>query len=232
MDKNAILKDANVIESMLTAPKIYLEQFVKLSAYYQAYINIDKPSVQDRTDFINECYNATTMLNKLIAAVSNGERLEDQVKAPSEFGKENIDNAFNHLQKYIEDTANSDVEEMNADEVLGTKKKKNNKPIKIDFMDASDLFYEELENWGIHESLSAHDCMVAMGQCCTNNDTPKEAIRKIADYLNKPVATVASSFAYITRNANFRKSKYSEVLRTLDYVPTKELLIEEYLTYC
>lgn len=247
MDKDAILKDVDILDTIFVAPKVYLEQFIKITAYYNAYINMENPTIQDRTDFINECYNSINLLSKLIATVSNGQRLESQVKVPvddvvknnsEEFNKDNVDKAFDTLKNHIEDLSKEEnnIEEMNADFILGSSSKPDTaisaKEYRSSFIDASEIFYEELENWGISESLGAHDCMMAMAQCCDSYDTPKLAIRKIAAYLSKPIATVASSFAYIARNADFRKSQYSELLKNTDCEISKETLIEEYLTYC
>lgn len=69
----------DIIKSM---PDIYLNQFFKISAYFQGYkpISINRQkAAQNKSVFINESEQALKMLHILTAIVSTGGNIEDQV---------------------------------------------------------------------------------------------------------------------------------------------------------
>lgn len=82
LDKAKILSNINVMETISSMPRVFIECFVKISRYYQAFSSLETITNQDRTDFINETYNSMNLLSKLLATASNGEPLEAQVRVP------------------------------------------------------------------------------------------------------------------------------------------------------
>jgi len=78
-----VLKQLSIV-AMISAPTELKTIFNKIATYYIAYTGMDNPTVEDRTEFINEAYNAINLLIKIIATASNGVAVNAQVKIPSE----------------------------------------------------------------------------------------------------------------------------------------------------
>ena len=78
-----VLKQLSIV-AMISAPTELKTIFNKIATYYIAYTGMDNPTVEDRTEFINEAYNAINLLIKIIATASNGVAINAQVKIPSE----------------------------------------------------------------------------------------------------------------------------------------------------
>lgn len=337
MDKNKILKNINAVDVLNKMPKIFIEQFVKLSCYYLAYIDIETPSVADRTDYINESFNAMTLLNKLIATASNGKKIESQVKVPEQarfpyddkkstedtiqspplrFGTQhdsipleeylkmtqvstkdndpnvvitainplvstedkyyissddnrvsssnklsvsnNEESPLNEIKDQNDNTNNGDNKDFtikntlptfietentvkDGENIMATKKttttsKKSTttakkQSVKKTPTTARQVFTTELKNWGIDSESFAYAAMVAVSKVCSKNDTPIDAIHKVANHLGKSVPTTASAFAALVKKADFSKAEFVPKLKRLSNV-TKETLLTEYLAFC
>ena len=232
MNKENILKNANIMDTVLQMPQVFIEQFIKISAYYLAYVNMDEPSNKDRTDYINESYNAMTLLNKLIATASYGGKIEYQVKVPEE---ERLNNDTINEEEIIEekDAIKEELESMYVDELFDNAVQSNNSSEKYEFEEKYNSEYddeeyntstnyekrsfymlmEEMNNWGIKETSFAHKCVVAMYHCCTYLDSPESVINKVADYLDRPTGTISNAFNYILKNANFENSQYCDTFK-------------------
>ena len=232
MNKENILKNANIMDTVLQMPQVFIEQFIKISAYYLAYVNMDEPSNKDRTDYINESYNAMTLLNKLIATASYGGKIEYQVKVPEE---ERLNNNAINEEEIIEekDAIKEELESMYVDDLFDNSTQSNKPSEKYEFEEEYDSEYddeeydtstnyekrsfymlmEEMNNWGIKETSFAHKCVVAMYHCCTYLDSPEKVINKVADYLDRPTGTISNAFNYILKNANFENSQYCDTFK-------------------
>ena len=234
MNKENILKNANIMDTVLQMPQVFIEQFIKISAYYLAYVNMDEPSNKDRTDYINESYNAMTLLNKLIATASYGGKIEYQVKVTEEERlnnntiineeeiieeKDAIDEELESM--YVDDLFDDAVQSNNSSEEYGFEEEYNDEYDDEEYDTSTNYekrrsFYmlmEEMNNWGIKETSFAHKCVVAMYHCCTYLDSPESVINKVADYLDRPTGTISNAFNYILKNANFENSQYCDTFK-------------------
>ena len=67
------------LDTLNRLPNMFADQFLIITTQYLNFISKDEATINDRTEFINTCYNATNMINKLIAIASNGHSVESQV---------------------------------------------------------------------------------------------------------------------------------------------------------
>lgn len=97
-----------------------------------------------------------------------------------------------------------------------------------------DIFKEELENWGINDTLFGYKLIIDIANNVKAGMDYDEVITILANINKKSKGVVSSALGRLVKNADFTKTKYNDYLKSLalNNEVTKEILIKELTDFC
>jgi len=223
-------EDANLRNILINylknnAPDELLKQFCNIVIHTNDFLKIimdNKLDEQARANYVSRSLDCVNVINKFVAMVGSGASpsavgaFTDQSAEQDAKTKQSIRESNKVEPPTVEDLYDMDEEE-------------------IDNLTAEDIISEELDNWGINPNTYGYKAIVSLASIkpWTNKKyRADDLIVKIAEKNGKPLSTTHSALQSLVSKADFSKSKYIELFKSMNKKQiTKEMVIEQFYDF-